>query len=81
MLYPKKSLKNCINTKYYTGNSKIIIEFQGKNEDKSLLIAPFDVDEIKKNNIFIILYKDKDKRLLFYKIWLIWKLLMKYLKM
>ena len=55
-LYTINDLNNCNYAKYYAGNNKLIIEFQGKNEDKALLlIDPYSKDEIKK----IIYYFNK----------------------
>ena len=59
-LYSKNDLKNCNYAKYFTGNNKIIIEFQRKDEDKALLlIDPLGKDDIKKKS-FIIIKNDKD---------------------
>jgi len=57
------------NAKYYAGNNKLIIEFQGKDEDKALLlIDPLGKDKIKKM-LFIILISniEKERKLLLYK--------------
>ena len=54
-IYEKDSLKEFNYAKYYAGNNKLIIEFQGKDEDKILLlIDPLDKDGIK---IFIIIIR------------------------
>ena len=48
-LYTIDDLNNCNYAKYFAGNNKLIIEFQGKDEDRALLlIAPLSKDEIKK---------------------------------
>ena len=38
-LYQKYDLSDCNYAKYFAGNNKLIIEFQGKDEDKALLLA------------------------------------------
>ena len=70
LLYNNKyDLTDCNYAKYYAGNNKLIIEFQGKNEDKALLlIHPLGIDNIKKNLFIIIInYKDEERKLLLYK--------------
>ena len=52
-LYCKNDLRDHNYAKYYAGNNKLIIEFQGKDEDKALLlIDPLDIDDIKKKIIY-----------------------------
>ena len=69
-LYSKNDLNNLKDynyAKYYAGNNKLIIEFQGKDEDKAiLLIDPLDKDDIKKNS-FIIIINYKEEKLWQYK--------------
>ena len=68
-LYTINDLNNCNYAKYYAGNNKLIIEFQGKEEDKALLlIDPLNKDEIKKNSFIILINnEEKERKLLLYK--------------
>ena len=67
-LYHKYDLSECNYAKYYAGNNKLIIEFQGRNENKVLLlIDPLGVYDIKKNLFIIILnYKDEERKIMLY---------------
>ena len=68
-LYTINDLNNCNYAKYYAGNNKLIIEFQGKDGDKALLlIDPLGKDEIKKKSFIILINnKEKERKLLLYK--------------
>ena len=68
-LYTINDLNNCNYAKYYAGNNKLIIEFQGKDEDKALLlIDPLGKDEIKKKSFIILINnEEKEGKLLLYK--------------
>ena len=63
LIYDKNDLKDYNYIKYYSGNNKLIIEYENDNK-AILLIDPFNQKEIK-NNINIILIKDKEKKQLF----------------
>ena len=63
LIYGKNKLKGENYIKYYSGNNKLIIEYENDNK-AILLIDPLNQREIK-NNIKIILIKDKQKNKLF----------------
>ena len=63
LIYDKSDFKNDHCIKYYSGNNKLIIEYEGDNKS-ILLLDPLNKKEIK-NNIKIILIKDKKKLNLF----------------
>jgi len=67
--YTINDLNNYNYAKYYAGNNKLIIEFQGNDEDKALLlINPLGKDEIKKKSFIILINnKEKERKLLLYK--------------
>ena len=68
-LYTINDLNNCNYAKYYAGNNKLIIEFQGEHEEKALLlIDPLGKDEIKKKSFIIVINnEEKERKLLLYK--------------
>ena len=68
-LISENNLKNYNYAKYFAENNKIIIEFQGKDEDKALLlIDPLGKDDIKKKSFIIIInYKNEERKVLLYK--------------
>ena len=63
LIYDKDDLKDYHYIKYYSGNNKLIIEYE--NDNKAILVKdPLNQREIK-NNINIILIKDKQKNKIF----------------
>jgi len=63
LICKKEYLKKFNYVKYYGKNNKLIIEYQIKDENKSLLIV--DPFELIKREIFIIIFNDIDKRKLY----------------
>ena len=64
-LYEENSLKQCNSVKYYTGNNKLIIEYNdNKYNNALLLINPLEENENNKK-IFLISLNNKDKYTLF----------------
>ena len=63
LIYEKNELKDENYIKYYSGNNKLIIEYENDNK-AILLIDPLNQKKIK-NNISIILIKDNKKNQLF----------------
>ena len=63
LIYDKNDLKDYHYIKYYSGNNKLIIEYE--NDNKAILVKdPLNQREIK-NNINIILIKDEQKNKIF----------------
>ena len=64
-IYKGNDLRQFNNIKYYAGNNKIIIEFKEQEDNKALLlINPLEEND-KKENIFIISTKNKNKNYIF----------------